>query len=47
MEVKREPGIDEFGGDDQGEEEHDGSNEYDIGGVLEEDDKKRGYTRTV
>ena len=32
-EVNMELGIDEFKGDDHGEEEQDGSMEYDIGGV--------------
>ena len=41
VEVKQEPGIDELEGDDHGEEEQDGRNECNSGGVLEEDKEKR------
>ena len=39
VEVYMELGIDEFKGDDHGEEEQDGSMEYDIGGVFEDDEE--------
>ena len=41
MEVKREPGIDEFEGDNHMEEEQDVIDEYNSGGVLEGDEEKR------
>ena len=41
VEVKRELWIGEFEGGDHGEEEQDGGDEYDNGGVPEEDEEMR------
>ena len=40
VEVKRDPGIDEFEGDNHMEEEQDVIDEYNSGGVLEGDEEK-------